>query len=383
MNIAFFTDSFLPGVGGTEKAVLGLANALCESGNNVLVCCPKFGKFDDSVFKFKVARAKSIKITKNDCLAFPNITSSLKRSLDDFKPDVVHIQTVSPMASFGIKYAKKHSLPILTTVHTKFKTAFQHSIKIKFIVNILIKKLVKKLNNSNKVYTVSKDMVEELHSYGYGGGVTVIRNGAMFKRISNVETLKPLAINKFNLENEQNILLYVGHIVKFKNLEFTFNALTKVKQKIPNFKMLLVGSGADDNYFKNLAVKLGLDNNLIFTGVITNQELLSSVYSIADLYVFPSIFDNDPLTVVEASLHKVPAITIVNTGSSERIINEVSGFTTNLNEEEFANKIIELLNNKQKLKEVGINAEKQIPKEWSVTASEYLKEYETLIKQSK
>lgn len=205
----------------------------------------------------------------------------------------------------------------------------------------------------------------------------------MFKRISNIETLKPPAINKFNLENEQNILLYVGHIVKFKNLEFTFNALTKVKQKIPNFKMLLVGSGADDNYFKNLAVKLGLDNNLIFTGVITNQELLSSIYSVADLYVFPSIFDNDPLTVVEASLHKVPAITIVNTGSSERIINEVSGFTTNLNEEEFANKIIELLNNKQKLKEVGINAEKQIPKEWSVTASEYLKEYETLIKQSK
>lgn len=37
MNIAIFTDSFLPGVGGTENAVLGFADALVESGNNVFV----------------------------------------------------------------------------------------------------------------------------------------------------------------------------------------------------------------------------------------------------------------------------------------------------------------------------------------------------------
>ncbi len=42
MNIAIFTDSFLLGVDGTENAVLGFADALVESGNNVLVCCPKF-----------------------------------------------------------------------------------------------------------------------------------------------------------------------------------------------------------------------------------------------------------------------------------------------------------------------------------------------------
>ncbi len=371
MNIAIFTDSFLPGVGGTENAVLGFADALVESGNNVLVCCPKFNRQYKDSFKFNVVRAKSIKVTKNDCFAFPNLSKNVKKQLDSFKPDIVHIQTVSPMAGYGIKYAKKHNLPLVSTVHTKFKTAFSHSIKSKFIVNMLIKDLVKKINKCDKTFTVSNDMILELNSYGYNNNITVIRNGANFTRVTDIDKLKPLALKEYNLQ-EENILLYVGRIIKFKNLEFILNALSLVKEKVPNFKMLFVGNGPDEEYFKKLTKNLNLTNNVIFTGVITDKKQLSSIYSIADLYVFPSIFDNDSLTIIEASLHKVPSIAIKDTGSSERITNDVSGFITNNDVTEYANKIIELLSNKQKLKQVGEKAEKLIPKDWLTTANEYL-----------
>lgn len=78
------------------------------------------------------------------------------------------------------------------TVHTKFKTAFERSIKSKVIVNALIKNLVKKLNKVKQVYTVSNDMIDELKSYGYRGVVKVIRNGATFSRINNLEEVKKL-----------------------------------------------------------------------------------------------------------------------------------------------------------------------------------------------
>lgn len=52
MKIALFTDSFLPGVGGTERAVLGLANAYLKLGEEVAVFCPDFNRHDDSEFAF-------------------------------------------------------------------------------------------------------------------------------------------------------------------------------------------------------------------------------------------------------------------------------------------------------------------------------------------
>ncbi len=380
MRIAIFTDSFLPGVGGTEKAVLGLANSLKDMGEEVVVCTPKYKKHDDSVFKFPVFRCGSMKLTQNDYYAFPSMSRKFKKALRQFNPQVIHCQSVSPMTAYAIKYAKKHDIPLVMTVHTKFKTAFSRSIKSKVIVNGLIKNLVKKLYKADKVFTVSNDMIPELNSYGFNNQITVIRNGAMFERITNLDEIKPLALKTYNLQDEKNILLYVGHIVKFKNLQFTLDALKIVKEEVPDFKMLFVGKGFDDEYFKKYAASLGLSENVLFTGQITDKELLSSLYSIGELFVFPSIFDNDPLTIVEAALHKVPAITIKGTGSSERITDNVSGFTMDNDLNVFANKIIYLLKNKKVLKEAGENAEKMIPKEWSKTAKEYLNEYKSLLK---
>lgn len=380
MRIALFTDSFLPGVGGTEKAVLGLANGLTEKGHEVMVFCPSYKKQDDSVYKFKVVRCGSIRLTNNDFCGLPGLSCKFKKQLKDFKPEVIHCQSVSPLAAYALKYGKKKDVPVVITVHTKFRTAFSRSVKSKTIVNIMIKNLVKKLNKMKKVFTVSHDMIAELHSYGFKGEIEVIRNGAMFERIKDVDALKPLATEKYDLQNEKNILLYVGHIVKFKNLQFTLDALKIVKEEIPDFKMLFVGHGFDDAYFKKYASNLGLEENVLFTGAITDQKLLSSLYSVGELFVFPSIFDNDPLTIVEAALHKVPAITLKDTGSSERITNEVSGFVMEHDVQVFAEKIIYLLKNKEELKKAGENAEKMIPKLWETTAGEYLEEYKKLVK---
>lgn len=377
MKIAIFTDSYFPGIGGTEKATFGLANAL-NKDNEVVVCCPSYHQKEQSS-PFKVLRARSIRLTSNDNFAFPEISCSFKKELKTFAPDIIHCQSVSPMAAYALKYGKKHNIPVVMTVHTKFRTAFSRSIKSKSIVNFLVKNIAKKLRKADKVFTVSSDMIPELNSYGYKGEISIIRNGATFERVKNLDEIKQLAIEKYNLQNEENIFVFVGHIVKFKNLQFTLDALKLVKETNPNFKMLFVGRGFDDEYFKNYANKLGLEDNVIFTGEITDKALLSSLFAVGHLYLFPSIFDNDPLTIVEAAVHKVPAITLKGTGSSERIEDGVSGFIVENNINDYANKIIELITNKEYAKQVGENAERLIPKDWSQTAIEYLKEYNTLI----
>ena len=189
-----------------------------------------------------------------------------------------------------------------------------------------------------------------------------------------------MAQEKYGLDNSDNVMLFVGHIVKFKNLEFICNALKIVHDKGYQFKMLFVGHGLDDDYFIKLTEKLGLKDKVIFTGQITDKNMLSSLYSVGNLFLFPSYFDNDPLTIVEAALHKVPALTLKGAGSSERIDNEVSGFIIENDVNAYAEKIMLLLDNKKIAKTAGEKAEQLIPKEWFKTANEYLGEYKKFVK---
>ena len=120
MRIALFTDSFYPSIGGTENAVYKLASALSKE-HEVAVFAPDGHNKSNKSFPFKVFRAKSIGVTKNDFWAFPYGSKKMKYSLEEFNPDVVHSHTMGMMASFANAYAKKKGIPSICTVHTKFR----------------------------------------------------------------------------------------------------------------------------------------------------------------------------------------------------------------------------------------------------------------------
>lgn len=378
MKIAIFTDSFFPGIGGTEKAVLGLAQELSKN-NEVVVACPKMSQFDDSIFPFKVIRCNSVKLPGENYLSLPSLSKNLFNEIAEFSPDIIHCQSIYGFADAGIKFAKKLDIPVIMTLHTKFKQALKDVIKFNTVVNVFKKSWGNKLNECDKVCAVSADMNEEIKDYGYNGDFSVIKNGMMFNKIKNHEENKILAQQTFNLTNSDNVLLFVGRIVKIKNLDCILKSLSFLKNKDVNYKMLIVGDGPDLNYYKKMANDLNLNDNVLFTGKISDTKLLSSIYSASDLFLFPSIFDNDPLTIVEAAVHRTPSIVFKNTGSSDRIKNNLSGFIVERDEYCFASKVLELLNEKEKIIDAGLNAETLIPTTWKETADIYIDIYKNLI----
>ena len=376
MKIALFTDNFLPGVGGTEKVIFEMGKALKELGHEVVVACPKYKKYDDSGIPFPVLRTKSIKLTNNnEYYGFPFLSCSFKKKLKEFAPDIIHCHSIPSMISYATHYGKKYHIPVFTTIHTNYKMTFKNSIKLNFIVNMLIKGIVNKINKCDKVFTVSNDMAKILKSYGYKKEVIIIKNGTNFTKQNNLDELKQLAKEKYKLSNKDFIFLFVGSIAKFKNIQMILESLREVKKININFKLLLVGNGIDFEYFTKLSEEFGLDKQVLFTGEIKDKSLLSSIYANAHLYLFPSICDTYSLTVDEAAAHSVPSLTLENTGSSERITNNVSGFVVKNDLQEYANKIIELMDNKDLLKKVGENASNMILKSWKKIAQEYCNFY--------
>lgn len=368
MKIAIFTDSFCPGIGGTEGAVLRYATELTKN-DSVLVVAPKYNEpIDDNAFPFKVLRSKSLQVTKNDYWALPAFTKSLKRGLDEFKPDVIHCQTLGMMAGFANKYAKKHGIPLIYTVHTKFRYCYKQALKLGFLAEILLKHVMRRVKKADVICSVSDSMIAELKSYGIKKPVTVIRNGCEgFDKPLNPERL-----------DERFTLLYVGRIIDYKNLKFSFDVLAELKKTRSDFVFTVVGRGPHEKLFKKYADKKGLSENVKFVGAIRDKQKLHAIYAGADLVLFPSVFDNDSLIIIESACAGTPALVMKGTGSAERITDGENGFVAEGTEKAFSDYVISLMNDIEKLNSAGEKAH-TILNTWQETAETYRNLYNELL----
>lgn len=369
MKIALFTDSFLPGIGGTENVVARLAE-LYSKDDEVMVFAPDYkSNFDDSKLKFKVVRSKSLKFSNSDFWAMPGISKNLKRQLSEFKPDIVHSHTVGMMAGFANKYAKKNNIPSICTVHTNFKVCYKDALKFNFLANILLRHVMKRPKKATAVTTVSNFMAKELKSYGIKQEIQVIRNGGNGKAYQN------------EVNSGKFVFLFVGYLIEYKNVAFTLKALAEVKKTNSDFIFKIVGAGPDEKNFRRQVKELGLEENVEFLGAIRDREKLNEVYASADVFLFSSVIDTDGIVIEESANAGVPSLVIKGTGASERLTDGVTGFKSEYSVKDYSEKILFLMQqDREFLREVGVSA-RGVYKSWEDIAKQYKNLYNSLLKE--
>lgn len=372
MKIALFADNFLPGTGGTENVVYRLGVELAKE-HEVAVFAPDYHRdFDDEQFPFKVYRAKSLKITNSDFWAMPSVSKKTKRAIEAFKPDVVHSHTQGMMAEFANNYAKKHNIPSICTSHTNYKYCYKSAIGIPFIVNMVLRRVVRRLKNADKACTVSNFMASELKDYGLKKQVTIIKNG------HNLVGIKEKTQNN----NQKFELLFVGLIIDYKNIGFSLDVMKQLKKTRNDFVFNIVGDGPHRKRFEKYAKRIGVSENVVFHGRITDKEKLFALYKKADLMLFTSVIDTDGLVLLEAGEAGTPSLVIENTGASERYQNNVNGFIEKYSAESVAQRISALIDDREKVFEVGKRAT-EVFSPWSQIAKQYIDIYNEEIAKKK
>ena len=129
----------------------------------------------------------------------------------------------------------------------------------------------------------------------------------------------------FPVVQKKHILLYVGRVVKEKNLEFLFPVLFTVKKIIPDTMLIIVGGGPELEHLKEKAKKLHCNKDVIFTGYRTKDEL-SYFYHTADLFVFPSKTETQGLVTLEAMMAGLPVVAIGEMGTIDVMQGDNGGF---------------------------------------------------------
>ena len=383
IKIGMFLDSWYPNVDGVVIVVNNLLNNISEYADVTLVI-PKMEKnIDDSIYPFKVIRIDSLKVPTTDYrLSLSDIKNKeILNRFNNIDFDIIHIHSPFTLGRLGIQIAKTKNIPVIATMHTRWDFEFKKYLKSNLLVKVIIKHIIKSYNNCYSCIAMNKQVIKVYQDYGFNGKYEIINNGTDFEMIKDKNKTINKINNMYNLKNTDILFLYVGRIISIKNIFFILDVLKILKERNFKFKMIFVGEGPDSEKLNIKRREYNLESDVLLLGKITDRELIKSLYYRADLFLFPSLFDTSSLVQKEAASQETPSLLIEGSVTADEVENNINGFTVNENKEDYANRIIEILNDKELYNKVKKNARNDLAKPWKEISKQTYNYYQKIIKE--
>jgi glycosyltransferase involved in cell wall biosynthesis len=379
-TIGLFNDSFPPIIDGVALAVQNCAHWMKLKGEDVRVFTLKAPNSNDDELSFPVYRYTSIPIIgrKPYRLGLPKIDMSFRNEMDQISFKLVHAHSPFSAGNIALNIAKKEKIPFVASFHSKYQDDFERAVYNKQVAKLMVKDVIKFYEMADEVWIPQPAVEETIRKYGYKGKLIVVDNGNDFATNLPIKPIKEAARKKLHINGEETVLLFVGQHIWEKNTRMIIESLALLDDLA--FKMYFIGVGYAEDEMRQLVDQLGLSSKVEFLGMITDRDVLKRYYAAADLFLFPSIYDNAPLVVREAAAMHTPSILVKDSTSAEIITDNKNGFLIENKAEALANKIKELIGNKQQIITVGLNASKTIARSWESVTEEVLERYNHLIK---
>lgn len=365
MNIGFFTDAYTPLVDGVVKSIILYKKEMENLGHNVYIFAPqkikskskiKFKwdiKDDERTFRFKAIDSVFI---PGYPLSIP-ISFKASKKIPKLKLDIVHCHTPITLGMLGDIVALFQNIPKVYTYHTYYPEYADHYIKLgKFKTKKAVQKFdVFYCNRSDRVIVPSLKLEKILSDWGVESPIDVLPTGIDPGEFTGASGKK--FREKYNIEDNQKILLFVGRLGQEKNIEFLIDAVKKAKEKNKNIILFIVGDGNHNKELQTKVKELDLKKYIKFTGFLSREETLDA-FAGSDIFVFASKTDTQGLVILEAAYTGKPIIMIEDPGLGDIVKNNENGFLVPEDVDIFADRINLLLNDNELYASMSANSKK-------------------------
>jgi glycosyltransferase involved in cell wall biosynthesis len=153
--------------------------------------------------------------------------------------------------------------------------------------------------------------------------------------------------------SDRNLILYAGQIIRGKGVDVLLESLAKVKSP---FECIILGDGNHKSYCEELSRKLGLDDRVHFKGFIPQEEL-KGYYRECSVVALSSLWPEPIATIgLEVMRYALPVVGFDAGGIKDWLKDGVNGYLVPwMNRDVFAQRLDELLQDKEKAKRLGEN----------------------------
>lgn len=386
MKIVMFTDAYWPRVNGVTVSVDSFSRALMRAGHKVVIICSfypesqtvesmstphmdkRVGEFDPTVIRVP---SFPIPISKEDRVAKFHKWFWVSRQINAFAPDIVHINSEFVIGEFGFYYARLHGVPAVYTFHTLWEDyasnyiPFVPHFALRFTARRIIKNMAKR---SEAVIAPSSQILDVLKKYKVKTPTYLLPTGIDPEFFSHgreeVDAFRRTLEGKFPTLAGKRILLFAGRVGKEKNLSFLINIMPGILSKVSNAALLIAGNGPDLPLFEEEARELGVADRCVFTGYLDRKDL-ALVYSMAEVFVFPSLTETQGLVTIEAMLSGTPVVAIGAMGTITVMGGDNGGFMVRDDPAVFTARVLDLLTDRS-LYERKVAEAKVHAKDWTI-----------------
>ncbi len=366
--IIITTQCFAPKIGGIESLMTGMAEALSDSGEDLIVLADGLEEKKDKEYKFKIKRFNSWKPIRRLQKA-----NYLKKISKQYKVKAVFADSWK-----SAEYLKNLEIKLIVLAHGT-EIPKQYWSRVFNTLRFKKNRIISAYSNSNQIIANSsytKDLMEVSLNINRKK-IKVIHPGIDIYRdfISNEDETK---IKKI-IDGKFPVITTLARIEKRKGHKFILNALYEIKSKFPNILYLIAGEGPYMEEVKRHSIKLGLTENIYFLGWITEPEK-SLILKNSNLFVMtPSIVGESVegfgMSFIDAAFHGLACLGTSSGGIADAIIDEETGLLCSSDDQkDITNKMSLLLSDDQKRNQMGKNGKKRAEKffTWKNKIEEYL-----------
>lgn len=355
MKIAQLSATFPPYMAGSGNVCFNYSLELAKRGHEVTVYTSKYLESNNETTDlFKVKRFNPLfKIGNAPFMPqFMNIKNF----------DIIHLHYPFYFGGEMIYFLRKlKNQKYIISYHNNLSYYRYISPFLNKFVRIHDKLISKRiLENAENVIVPTLDFYHSIDFKLNQDFITEIPNGVDLSIFTNFEDDIRTALG---LEYSK-IILFVGALDKahfYKGLEILMLSFKKLLKDYDNIKLIVIGGGNLEGYYKNLSKEFKIEKSIIFIGPITDFKKLARYYNTADVVVYPTFASESfGMVLAESMAMGKPIIASNVPGVRSVVDNKENGLLFEpKNVDELTSKISYLLENEDIRKSLGVMGRKK------------------------
>jgi len=237
---------------------------------------------------------------------------------------------------------------------------------------------------SRKVVVPSFATLNELKTYEVldVSKTSVIANGINFDEIRDEGAYMNLTGSERSTELS---IVYAGRLFWMKGIQYVLDACCRLRKQFENLRFRIFGKGPLEKEILKFIRDRGLKNTIFFGGFLPHDKLIGEIKR-ADVVLFPSLYESQPVFALEAMACGKPIIAFDLPYAREIIKDESAGLLAKKGDlGDLCDKISRVLNDRELRQQLGQNGYEYVRKnhDWNEQAKKYLKVYEAMIADDK
>lgn len=303
MNIAYIYDAIYPYVnGGVEKRIHELAIRLVGRGHQVHLYGMQFWEAEptlqkDGIWYHGVSLARPFYTKGRRSIIQPfYFAYNLGKELRGSDHDLIDCQNFPYIPSFAARWATRKT-PLIITWHEVWGDYWYEYLGSFGIIGKFLEK--RAIGLADRMIAVSPMTKRALHELGAPGGINCIPNGIDTRAIEAIEP-----------SGERSNIIFAGRLIKEKHPDLILRAMSILREERPDLRAVFIGDGPERERLLEERKRLGLEENVSFTGFLPTWEAVIGMMKASSVFVLPSTREGFGIAALEAMACGLPVVTI-------------------------------------------------------------------------